>query len=297
MTWPAAIAAFGGFLQSEEKSEHTRRNYTEDLGLFAAWYQAHYDEAPDPAQLGATEVREWKQYLTGELRLKPATVNRKLSAIRAFVKWTVKEGIGREIQTPKSVRSEKPAPRWLSRKEQLALLRAVDRVDTDRGDGRGRRNAAVVRILLHTGLRADELAELQRADVQITERKGTLIVRKGKGRKYREVPLNAEARAALVGVIRLDMLDSDPVFLGQRGPITAWTVHSIVTAIAGLAKLPDLTPHVLRHTFCRRLAEQGARLEQIAALAGHESLDTTRRYVEPGREELAQLVDKLSGED
>jgi site-specific recombinase XerD len=296
MTWPDAIGSFGRYLLEEEKSEHTRRNYTEDLGLFATWYQGHYDDTPDPGALGATELREWKHHLASTLKLMPATVNRKLAGMRSFLRWTIKEGIGREVQAPKSIRQEKPAPRWLSRKEQLGLLRAVERLDNGhRQNGNGRRNGAVVRILLHTGLRADELAELQWGDVQISERKGSLTVRQGKGRKYRDVPLNAEARSALVGLTAGK--GESPVVPGQRGGVTAWTIHAIVTSFAERAKLPDLTPHVLRHTFCRRLAESGARLEQIAALAGHESLDTTRRYVEPGREELTQAVDRLAGED
>jgi integrase len=52
---------------------------------------------------------------------------------------------------------------------------------------------------------------------------------------------------------------------------------------------------ILRHTFCKNLADKGVRLEMIAALAGHESLETTRRYVEPGQEDLAAAVERLAG--
>ena len=64
---------------------------------------------------------------------------------------------------------------------------------------------------------------------------------------------------------------------------------------AGNPKIEDISPHLLRHTWCKYLADSGARLEVIAALAGHESLETTRRYVEPGQDDLAAAVDRLAG--
>jgi site-specific recombinase XerD len=292
MTWPDAIAAFRTYLAGEEKSAHTVRNYTEDLEIFEAWYRASYQEDPQPGGLGATELREFKAHLSTARKLKPATVNRKLAAIRAFIRWAHKEGISPAVQAPKSIRQQTRPPRWLERKEELALLRAVERSACPR-------DRAVVTLMLHVGFRADELASLTWRKVTCTERKGQVEIM-GKGRKERVVPLDAEARAALAGLRKLaggHPGPDDRVVLGQRGGITPWTVHSIVTRYAELAKLPELTPHVLRHTWCKNLERNGGTLPQIAALAGHESLDTTRRYVEPGREELAQLVDRLSGED
>jgi site-specific recombinase XerD len=130
-------------------------------------------------------------------------------------------------------------------------------------------------------------------DVEITQRKGSIELH-GKGKKDRTVPLNAEARAALQQLGYPGHPDT-PIVTGQRGPMGVKGIQKVVAAIAAAAKLDDCTCHTLRHTFCRRLAEGGARLEQIAALAGHESLDTTRRYVEPGKEELAAAVERLAG--
>jgi site-specific recombinase XerD len=286
-TWSEAIKSHREKLIEDEKSQHTRRNYGEDLALFAAWHKDYYGEDPDPAQLVGTELREWKGSLL-DRGLKPATVNRKLAAIRSFARFLEAEGLARPVKSPRCVRQEKPAPHWLARQEQLALVRAADKSGKPR-------DAAVVQLLLHTGLRADELASLTWGAIELHPRSGKMTV-VGKGRKWREIPLNYAAREALAS-LRKDG-DPDPgdrLIHGQRGPVNAWTVHAIVTRMGDAAKLADLTPHVLRHTFCRRLAESGTRLEQIAALAGHESLDTTRRYVEPGRQELAAAVDRLAG--
>ena len=87
-----------------------------------------------------------------------------------------------------------------------------------------------------------------------------------------------------------------PVFKGREGQYTANALWRIVTLHGRAAGLDaDFSPHVLRHTFCRRLAEKGVRLEVIAALAGHESIETTRRYVEPGAEDLRAAVELLAG--
>ena len=65
--------------------------------------------------------------------------------------------------------------------------------------------------------------------------------------------------------------------------------------LAHWARIPDLSPHVLRHTFGKNLADTGAGIQLIADLMGHESLETTRRYIQPGHADLAAAVDKLAG--
>ena len=78
------------------------------------------------------------------------------------------------------------------------------------------------------------------------------------------------------------------------------TVRGIQAAVAKLAagaRLEDLTAHGFKHTFCKNLADKGARLEMIPALAGHESLETTRSHVEPGQEDLAAAIERLAGGD
>ena len=82
---------------------------------------------------------------------------------------------------------------------------------------------------------------------------------------------------------------------GQRGPLTERGIQATLAKYAGDARIEDLSPHVLRHTWCKNLADAGVRLEVIAALAGHESLETTRRYVEPGQDDLAAAVERIAG--
>src|SRR5262249_43262814 len=149
-----------------------------------------------------------------------------------------------EIRTPKRVPQVQPPPRWLTDKERRQLLRALDRFGNAR-------DPAMVRFLLNTGLRVDELAKLQWRDLTLHDRSRWVLVREGKGRKQRAIPLNAEARAA-VATIR----DSQgrrvhyqaPFLTGQRGGLTVRGIQSIVAKAGRLARLDEVTPHVLRHT-------------------------------------------------
>jgi site-specific recombinase XerD len=284
-TWANRIDEFARYLAEQERSGLTLANYHDDLGAFAVWHENHYAEPPKLDDLGATEIREWKAHLLGR-QLKPQTVNRKLSAMRSFIRWGSSRGLCRSVQTPKTVRQEVPKPRWMNRKEELALLRAVDRAGDDR-------DSAIIKLFLNVGFRVSELASLKWAAVRITDRKGRVEI-VGKGRKHRTVPLNADAREAFIGLgyEKNEGLDTE-VLRGQRGPLTPRGAQFIVERHAAAAKLPEVSCHVLRHTFCRRLAEANVRLEVIAALAGHESIQTTRQYVEPGQEDLRAAVDSL----
>jgi integrase/recombinase XerC len=289
-SWADLVDRFVADLAERERSEHTRANYQEDIGAFADWYEAKYHDAPTLALLAPSELREWRHHLREGRKLEPATVNRKLAALRSLLRWAAAEGLAPEIAVPKSLRQVKPPPRWLDRKQQRALVRSVEK------SGRAR-DVGLVKLLLHTGLRVEEAVDLKWADVKVRERSGTLTVRKGKGRKQRDVPLNAEARAALLELRSAGPRKAAEVLHGQRGPLSIRGVQAILKQYGGPAKIEDLSPHVLRHTFGKNLADTGTAIQVIADLMGHESLETTRRYVQPGHEDLAAAVEKLAGGD
>ena len=291
-SWSQALTRFARHLVDQEKSDHTQKNYREDLLAFTAWYQATYEERPDLRVLAPSELRAWKAQLRDTLKLEPATVNRKLAALRSFLDWAAAEGLAAAIVAPKSIPQVQPPPRWLDRKEQGALIRAVER----HGPAR---DIAMVSLLLNTGLRVAELAALRWTDLEVRDRSGKLTVRRGKGRKQRTIPLNIEARNALIELRALrerwGQSKGIAVLQGQRGPLTERGIQATLAKYAGHARLAELSPHVLRHTWCKNLADAGVRLEVIAALAGHESLETTRRYVEPGQDDLAAAVERIAG--
>jgi site-specific recombinase XerD len=293
--WDRCIQEFDAYLESRERSDHTRVNYRSDLDAFAAWFE-HVAEEPLQTvdQVTAVELREWKRELDTQGR-QPATINRKLATLNSFLRWAADRGyVPGPAERPRNVRQQRPGPRWLDGKQERALLRAVELRKAQRN---GLRNKALIILALNTGLRVAELAALRWRDVTISDRKGVAIVRKGKGSKQREVPLSREAREVLELVGSRDNVGSDShVFMSERKgrPMSARGIRSVIESFAKLSGLDDLSCHVLRHTFCHNFSKvPGADLTDVAKVAGHESLETTRRYVEPSAAELQELVDKL----
>ncbi len=282
-----AIPAFLAYLGERERSPNTVRGYKADIRAFAAWYEATMEQPLiDLLDITAVELREWKREMIARGQ-KPASVNRRLSALQSFEHWAADTGlIPGAPERPVSCRQQRAAPRWLDRKERLAFLRAVEH-----GSPRDR---AIAVVLLNTGIRVAEMAVLLWTDIVISDRKGTLLVRHGKGYKRRDVPLNDDARKALASIgYAVQAGKPDPVWMGSRGPLTVEGLQRVVEIFGAGAKIERLSCHVLRHTFCHDLLAAGVGLEKVASLAGHDSIETTRRYVEPSAADLQDAVDQL----
>lgn len=138
-------------------------------------------------------------------------------------------------------------------------------------------------------------------DVIISDRKGTLVIQQGKGCKYREIPLNVDARRAIEDYLANGRKNgSEYLFISQRSDkITLRAVQHILEKYQKLTGL-EVTPHTLRHTFCHELAVRKVPLDVIARLAGHMKKDGTpnlamvTRYTQPGKEDLRKAVEELS---
>lgn len=230
--------------------------------------------------------------------MKPASVNRKLEALRRFCRWAhttgkLRSNVAAELKLTRAPRGMRP--KGLLAPEVQALLRAA-------GQSRRalrRRNYAIVQLLLQAGLRVSEAAALRIDDLEIRERQGNVRIC-GKGNKERQVPLNTTARRALQAYLdeRDDTGTRDPVFLSDTG--AALSVRSIQSLIAELAlrapivRIP-VSAHTLRHTFALGYIKQNpGKLVELATLLGHESLDTTAIYVLPSEEDLAADVERSS---
>ncbi len=187
----------------------------------------------------------------------------------------------------KRLPEQKQPPKWLSRKELGALIRAVQKHGS-------KKEQALVMLLLHTGLRVSEAVSLRVQDVVIRERSGHVAVRQGKGGKYREVLLNATARRILGEY--LATLQGDWLFPGKNGGhLTARAAQKALEKYGRLAGV-EVTPHRLRHTFCKMLVDAGEALDRVAVLAGRGNLNVTARYTRPGVQDLERAVEKIAWE-
>jgi site-specific recombinase XerD len=294
MTLNPILETYRKHLQTLGKSIHTVKAYTHDLTSFAHWFAQTMGDAFDPQAIGPRDIAEYRSYLLTRGK-KPATVNRRLVALQRFYKWAQKQGhtTNNPFEVLEGVRVKQQqgiAPKWLDSHQQMALLRAVRK-------GKSLRDLAMIEMMMKTGLRVSELVDLTLADVELAERAGRVIVREGKGGKYREVPLSKEVRYALETYLQKRSDDeSQRLFLGQRGPLNVPGVQYLVAKYAYQARLADVTPHSLRHTFGKNLVDAGVSLEQVAALLGHESLDTVMIYTKPSHGDLEKAVRKAAGE-
>ena len=282
----------------EDLTAATIRNYLSDVHHFAAWYESSRslgrEEAPAfrPEAITTPTLTDYRSYLQRALGLKPNSVNRALVSLKRYFAWQMETGHLKHdpAKVVKLVGEEVIAPRHLDDQEEQALIAAV----TEAGNLRDR---AIVVLLLHTGLRARELCTLTRAHVRLGRRSGTIRVH-GKGNKYREIPLNATARAALLAYDSGLATPSDepvPLFLSEKRHIqlTGRGLGYLVKKYAERAHLRDVSPHDLRHRFGYRMAAS-VPLHRVAQLMGHDSLDTTMRYVQATKTDLQRDIEHIA---
>jgi integrase/recombinase XerC len=161
----------------------------------------------------------------------------------------------------------------------------------------------MVQLMLNTGIRVSELVNLKYGNVVINERSGHITIKQGKGSKERKVLLNAKARSALSNYFNSreekpgsELKSNSPVIATQSGSImSVRAVQVIIQDLANKAKITRIkvSPHTFRHTFATRYHDETRDLVGLAALCGHNSLNTTAKYSLPSEETLMSGLDKI----
>lgn len=301
-------------LEEADRSPKTIMRYSGVVRRFLAWYEAEERQPVALGDLTPIALASYRSYLQKESAA--ATVNVHVAALRAWCQWLVENGHLAEnpavnLKLVGQVQSDAPEP--LSNTAVNALLREVRR-------GRyGKRDQAIVQMLLQTGMRIGECQALCWQDIIFKERKGTVLIRSGKGNKSRTIPLNSSIRSALVEyaapILKCHPTAQNiakkwpqskgsqshsPLWLSQKGnqlssPAMWRVVNRAVEKCANRGLIPEETkPHDLRHTFAHRYLQQHpGDLVSLARLLGHESLDTTKIYTQPTPGELAHRVEQI----
>jgi len=299
------IDEFQTHLNQRDLSALTIRGYVADLRHFKRWFEQSNGEALAVDLITPIDVKDYKHFSMSVERRKASTVNRRLAALSALARWGQESGLIQSDPTKniKSVPSTAPGPRWLDKRQQHALIRAVEKdLQLAKSNYPKRwltrqRDASLVLFLLHTGLRLNEVTQMQLDDVQLSERKGSVLVRQGKGNKQRLVPLNTEARKALGAWLDVRP-EGESAFVwvaveAATKKLSGRAVQRIMERYGQQAGIQNLTPHVARHTFAKNLVDQGVGLEKVASLLGHSSLNTTRVYIVPSERDLERAVECL----
>ena len=227
------------------------------------------------------DVRAYRAQLAEDH--KPASVNAALAALRRFYAWAAETGRLSPSPTQHLVDlPEQPlAPQGFSDVERRRLRREAERA--------GPTADAVVTLLLNTGLRVEELVSLTWEQLSLQPRSGCADI-VGKRQKRRRVPLNVEARQSLLAIRPAS--PTGPVFCGKRGPYTQRGIHYLLAELGRRANVEHVHPHRFRHDTARRLVES-VDLPTVAAMLGHERLDTVRIYSQPDEAALERAAAAL----
>lgn len=268
--------AIDRFIASPGLGESTRRGYRGDVEEFGRWLGLR---GVDVSEVDVRVLSEYAAEL-GRARprkLAPATIARKLAAVRSFLRFTV--GAAQVPDASLAPRRPRRLPNTPKQEEVEAALAALE------GDGPlALRNRALVELVYSAGLRSAEAVGLELGDVDFDREQ---IHVRGKGGKERIVPLGEEAGHLLARYLhearpQLVHGPENAVFLSARGRrLDTSTLRRIFA-----------NPHRLRHAFATHLLEGGADLRTIQDLLGHSSLSTTQLYSHVDGRRLRRVYDR-----
>lgn len=281
-----AVEAFIRFLSKERNlSEHTVRSYRIDITQFRDFCRAAGLNSFN--KVDHLLLREFLSFLKGanpdRATCSPATMSRKISAIRTFYRFLTQKGWAKENPAGliRSPRRTTRLPAFLSEEEVDTLLKTADQ------DGFvGLRDRAALEVLYASGMRVSELVGADLEDMSLSG--GTIRVR-GKGRRERLSMIGPPAvkaiRAYLPARSKQLKVRAAPrtraLFINQRTArrITARSVGRILKGYLLRAGLPtEYSPHSLRHSFATHLINRGANLREVQELLGHQRIATTQIY-------------------
>lgn len=307
----------------QDRGDLTVTAYLTDVQNFAIWLKQSYGHEYNVERVTPTDIKDYRTWLQTVQKQKSSSINRRLAALRTFFNWaTLSNRVGRNpLNGIKPLRQQEAPPRWLDPQAEHKLQQALElHAPAVSAETPLRpferllyRDVAMLMLMWKAGLRVSEVAALDIGDLKIqSSKRGTVEVRLGKGRKTRTVPLNADVIAAFNTWLKIRPETNHPALWLSRSDIriTVRAVQGIVEQIgheaAALIKarssddrviadaLNALTPHVLRHTCGKRMLDAGAQLTEVAAILGHEDLNTTRRYTQPGEEDLHRAVGRTA---
>jgi integrase/recombinase XerD len=270
----------------EGLSKNTLNAYRRDLTLFEEWLAASGQSLQR-----ATETDINGYFAARHADSKATTANRRLTVLRRFFRWALRERFVDADPTLKLQAAKQPlrVPKTLTEAQVEALLAAPD-VDTPLG----LRDRAMLEVIYASGLRVSELVGLKTFHLGMNEH---VLRVTGKGDKERLVPFGQVARDWIVRYLAegrpriLDGRQTEDLFVTARGAgmtrAMFWVIVRKHARAAGITS--PLSPHTLRHAFATHLLNHGADLRAVQMLLGHSDISTTTIYTHVARERLKQL--------
>jgi integrase/recombinase XerD len=285
LDWPGAIRLFETvYMASRNLAVRTREEYKADITQLADFLQAR-----GTGRVGETGLSHLQTFLADlDARgLTGVTRRRKTASIKAFFGFLTAHDLlprnpARELIPPEREQRE---PRFLTTQEYRALLRAC---------AHETRDAAIIELILQTGIRLSEVARLTVEAVELPPRinrdpsnTGSISIR-GKGRKSRTLPLNYKACRALKAWLSVRPSIPDPaLFVTKfRAPLGPRAIQRVVKKYMDEAGIRHASVHTLRHSFATHHVAQGTSLRTIQEALGHADLKTTSIYISTAKEAM-----------
>ena len=284
------IDSFLDYLRYERNySNYTIEAYSKDLRQFEEYVKMNKDNRFVPEEVDADLVRCWIVSLMDE-KISPVSVNRKLSSLKSFFKFLMKQGSIsvnplRLITGPKT---KKPLP-YFVRDKEMELLLDGDGFDED---FEGVRDRLILEMLYDTGVRRSELVGLQDIDIDYD---AMLIKVTGKRNKQRLIPFAERLKNLMLAYTEVRNREvgagSGWFFVRKNGEqLSTGILYTIVKKkLSDIPTLAKCSPHVLRHSFATSMLNNGAELNAVKELLGHSSLASTSIYTHTTFEELKKV--------
>ncbi len=287
------IDRFIAFLQYERRfSTHTVKAYSNDLLQFTNYLKEQY-QSDDPVSVSHIIIRSWIVSLM-EKGLDARSVGRKITTLRTFFRFLVKEGkLERtpmlKVQAPKMA---KKLPEYIDEQKMNVLLTRKEGIEQSFEEYR---NFLLVDFFYRTGVRLAELIQLKMEDVNLYNLTVNVL---GKRNKVRQIPLTMNFKTELEEYFRMRK-----IFMGEKGTQHSFVfidnsgnqmypklVYRIVKAsISEVSTGKKKSPHILRHSFATAMLNHGADINAIKELLGHSSLAATQVYTHNSIEKLKEI--------
>jgi integrase/recombinase XerD len=248
------IENFCIWLQEQKKSVNTIKTYKRELKIYQEWLQ---ENGRGLNLLKKVDIQSYIYYLEDQQK-SITTIDKTAGVIRTFAKYLGKPELtfGLDIK-PVEKNNEIET---LSTKEYNELLEKIK-------EDNNLRNTTIIVVLLHTGIRVSELCSLERSHIDVESHKLTVV----KNDEQRVIPLSNEDREYLSSY--LDSHSYQAIFVSNIGERLS------ERAVQYMLKKYNVTPQILRHTFCQRLIDNKVDVEIVARLAGHKDINVTKKYI------------------